>query len=389
MIEENNSRDASHLPQPSKTGALPLHTFPPRTSLERELARIWEQVLQHAPIGIREDFFELGGNSIHAALIVARIEERFRRHLPLSVILCSPTIEQLAAALLPGKSWNRRAFVVPIQAAGENPALFCVGGGAYWRAVSENLGPGQPVFNIGLELPAGDGMWGRVSLEEISRHVVSALREEQPQGPFYLCGYCRDGVLAYEVARQLTIRGREVGLLALIEARNPSPHFRVGAVNGLRRNAIRFAFQLNQLYRLIKTREFSRYARARRRELERFMLRVSSWLSPGFQLRAPQPGGINLQEFLYLGANHCKLKPLGCPTAIFRCTDWPILSGGDPYFGWRELLTGRCEIHEIPGVHEEIFSEPNVRELGAKLSACLQNARKMQTPHYDSPANGT
>ena len=388
MIEENNSRDVPHLSKPSKTGALPLQVIPPRTSLERELARIWEQVLQRAPIGIREDFFEMGGTSIHAALIVSRIEDRFHRRLPLSVILCSPTIEQLAAALLPGKSRNQKAFVVPIQAAGENPALFCVGGGVHWRAVSEYLGPGQPVFSIGLELEAGNSARGRDSLEELSRHMVSTLRVEQPQGPYYLCGYCQDGILAYEVARQLSIHGREVGLLALIEARNPSPQFRVGAVNGLRRNAIRIAFQLDQLYQLMKTREFSRYAHARRKELERIMLRASSRVSPRFRLRARQPGGINLQEFLYLEATHCKLKPLSCPTAIFRCTDWPILSGGDPYFGWRELLMGRCEIHEIPGVHEEIFREPNVRELAGKLSACLKNARQQETPHYDSAANG-
>ena len=76
------------------------------------------------------------------------------------------------------------------------------------------------------------------------------------------------------------------------------------------------------------------------------------------------------------------------PTAIFRCADWPILSAGDPYFGWRELLTGRSEIHEIPGVHEEIFREPNVRVLAQKLSACLQNAQQAETPAYDSVSVG-
>jgi thioesterase domain-containing protein len=103
---------------------------------------------------------------------------------------------------------------------------------------------------------------------------------------------------------------------------------------------------------------------------------LSSQVSPRFPHRARQSGRINLQEFLYLEANISKLKPSACPTAIFQCADWPILSAGDPYFGWRDLLMGRSEIHKIPGVHEKIFDEPNVRVLAEKLRACLQTASR-------------
>jgi thioesterase domain-containing protein len=116
--------------------------------------------------------------------------------------------------------------------------------------------------------------------------MVSALCEKQPCGPYYLCGYCRDGIFAYEVARQLMMYGHEVGLLALIEARNPSPQFTVRTLNGMRRAAVRFAFQLDQLYRFIRTREVPHYVRARREELKRFLLRLSSRFSHCFQLRA-------------------------------------------------------------------------------------------------------
>ena len=88
--------------------------------------RVWEQVLQRAPIGIKEDFFDLGGTSIQAARIFAIIEESFHMRMPLSVILGAPTIEQLAASLLPGESWDRMAYVVPLQAGSEGPPLFFV-----------------------------------------------------------------------------------------------------------------------------------------------------------------------------------------------------------------------------------------------------------------------
>jgi thioesterase domain-containing protein len=59
------------------------------------------------------------------------------------------------------------------------------------------------------------------------------------------------------------------------------------------------------------------------------------------------------------------------------------MSGWDPYFGWREFLTGRVETHEIPGDHEVIFREPNVCVFAEKLRACLQTARQPEPRHYE------
>jgi thioesterase domain-containing protein/acyl carrier protein len=358
-------------------------TTPPRTNLERELVLIWEQVLQRAPIGVNEDFFDLGGTSVQAARIFSRIEEVFQKRLPLSVIISAPTVEQLAAFLLPGQPRDGQAYVVPIQPEGEKPVLFCVAGGIEWRIVSGYLGPDQPIFSVELDPSAVEQMKGPNALEKLARYMVSALCAKQPQGPYYVCGYCREGIFAYEVARQLTLYGHEVGLLALIDARNPSPQLRVRMMNGVRRNAIRLAFQVDQLYRLIRAGGMPQYVRAQRARLRRFLLRMSSSVAPGFQLRARQSGRLNSDEYLYVEANVFKPKPLACPTAIFRSAEWPIMSGGDPYIGWREFLTGRIETHEIPGDHEVIFREPNVQVFAEKLKACLENTKAKETPRLD------
>src|SRR5690349_9346077 len=197
-------------------------TTPPRTNLEKELVQIWEQVLQREPIGIRENFFDLGGTSVQAVRVFAKIEQIVHQRLPLSLILGAPTIEQLAVSLLPGKARNRRAYVVPIQPRGEKPILFCLGGGVIWRPVSGHLGPDQPVFNVGLEPGTIGQLKGPNALETLARHAVSAICEKQPQGPFYLAGVCCDGVFAYEVARQLTMFGHDVGLLVLVEPFSPN-----------------------------------------------------------------------------------------------------------------------------------------------------------------------
>jgi thioesterase domain-containing protein len=357
--------------------------IPPRTNLERELARIWEEVLERAPIRVQEDFFDLGGTSVQAARVFARIEEVFHMRLPLSIILGAPTIEQLALSLLPGKSKDRKAYVVPVQSGGDKPIFFCIGGGSAWRLISKYWGPDQPIFSIEVEPAAMEQVKGPKDMEKLARHIVSAISEKQPQGPYYLSGYCQGGLFAYEVARQLMVYGHEVGLLALIETQNPSPHFRVRILNGVRRNAIRSAFQMNQLYQLIRKGEISEYFRARILQLKRIMLRVSSNISPSFQLRVRQFSRVGSQEVFYLHSSFPKPKPLACPTAIFGCKDWPIQSGGDPYFGWREFLTGRTETHEIPGDHGVIFSEPNVRVFAEKLRVCLQTARQPEISHYE------
>ena len=371
------------LPQPTESEVIMSEPTPPRTNLERQLVLIWENVLERTPIGIQEDFFDLGGTSVQAVRVFAEIEQIVHQRHPLSLILGAPTIEKLAASLLPAKAQDRKAYVVPVQSGGEKPFLFCVSGGIEWRTISEYLGPDQPIFSIELESGVAEQTRGPNIMEKLARHMVSALCAKQTQGPYYLSGYCRGGIFAYEVARQLELYGHQVGLLAMIESRNPSPHFRVRTMNSVRRNAIRAAYQVDQLYRLITTGGIPEYVRLRRWQLRRFMQRVLSRVSPGFQLRARQSGRMNPEEFLNLKANLFKPKALACSTAIFRCSEWQILSAGDPYLGWRQALTGHIETHEIPGDHEAMLREPNIRVLAEKLKACLENARQQETQDFD------
>jgi thioesterase domain-containing protein len=357
-------------------------TIPPRTSLERELVHIWEQVLQRAPIGIRENFFDLGGTSVQAVRIFARIEEVVHQRLPLSLILAAPTIEQLAMSLLPGKSRDRKAYVVPIQPGGEKPVFFCVGGGVLWRPLSEHLGPDQPVLHVGLDPRVVDQMKDPNPLETLARHMVSALCEKQRQGPYYLGGFCCDGVFAFEVARQLTMFGHEVGLLVLVEPFTPKENAIARFAAWMKRTIFRASFRFRELCRL-GVGEFPHYARSRWEGLKN-MLRDALWRnSARSKVLNHESNSPDLDQIVFVAASSYKPKPLGCPTVIFHCKDWPMLSAGDPYFGWRKLLTGRAETYEVPGDHLGIFRDPSVGVLAEKLKACLENTRQMETPDLD------
>ena len=217
-------------------------------------------------------------------------------------------------------------------------------------------------------------------MEEIAQHLVSALREKQPEGPYYLGGFCEDGVFAYEVASQLAAQGQKIGLLVLFETENPCQGAKSRIAARVRRTVIRLRFRVNQLLRL-KISNIPIYVRSRREEFKESLTLVSWRVSRYFPRAKRQHGPSDLERILFLAASAYKPKPLGCPTVIFRCKDRPIASAGDPYFGWRELLTGHCETYEVPGDHIGIFSGSNVKVLADQLGACLCTAKQPEKTH--------
>jgi amino acid adenylation domain-containing protein len=360
-------------------GKISSASIPPRTTLEKILAEMWEKLLDVRPIGIRDSFFDLGGDSLHAIRLLAQIEEVLDKRLPIAALLGTATIEQLAALLHQAEARDRVAYAVPIQPEGEKSIFFCVGAGFLLRPLSLQLGPDQPFYSVGLNPECADQLKRPSQMEELAQHLVSALRERQPEGPYYLGGFCADGVFAYEVASQLTAQGQRVGLLVLFETENPRPIAKARIATGLRRVAIRVRFRVNQLLSL-RIGEIPVYARSRREEFKQSVTRRLWRVSQHFPRVKRQPGSADLEQILSLAVSSYKPKPLGCPTVIFRCKDWPIASAGDPYFGWRELLTGRCETYEVPGDHIGIFSESNAKVLADQLRACLHNAKQPETP---------
>jgi acyl-coenzyme A synthetase/AMP-(fatty) acid ligase/acyl carrier protein len=95
----------------------------PRNTLERRLLAIWENVLGVRPIGVTEDFFDLGGHSILAVRLFAEIEKAFGKKLRIGILLSAPTIEQLAGYLERATQYNSSSLVA-IQPNGSNPPLF-------------------------------------------------------------------------------------------------------------------------------------------------------------------------------------------------------------------------------------------------------------------------
>ncbi len=198
----------------------------PRDRVELQLVAIWEQVLGIAPIGIRDNFFDLGGYSLLALRMFSAIEQIFGKRLPMALLFQAPTIDGLADVLRDEGCSVRWKSLVAIHAQGTRRPFFVVpgvgGNVLVFARLARLLGEDQPFY--GLQAQGLDGKakpYTRV--EDMARHYVEEIRSVQPQGPYLLGGTCTGGLVAYEIAQQLTAQGESVRL-AIMESWHPSSY---------------------------------------------------------------------------------------------------------------------------------------------------------------------
>ena len=198
---------------------------PPQSDPEvvRKLTLIWEELLNHAPIAVDQNYFDLGGDSLLAVKLFGQIEKVFNIELPLATLFEAPTIREMVRLLASQETASGWSSLVPIQTRGSRPKFFCVHGAGgnvlIYRELAEHLGQDQPVY--GLQSQGLDGSSApQTSIEDMAESYVREIRRVQPAGPYYLGGYCLGGTIAYEMAQQLQAAGQKVALLALFDTMN-------------------------------------------------------------------------------------------------------------------------------------------------------------------------
>ena len=206
-------------------------------SLDQELVQqlqdVWASVMGLKQVGVYDNFFEIGGHSLLAVKLFARLEKEVDGFdLPLSSLLSAPTIARMSLLLQPPEAADQKrrvasigswSPVVDIQRGRNSTPLFCVHGAGgnilLYRDLAIHLGPHQTVY--GLQAQGLDGKMPPLeTIEEMATSYIRAIRQVQPTGPYRLLGYCMGGTIALEMAQQLKAIGEEVELLALLETYN-------------------------------------------------------------------------------------------------------------------------------------------------------------------------
>jgi thioesterase domain-containing protein/acyl carrier protein len=368
----NGKIDWAALPVPDWTSLAREEAFlAPRNALEARLVQIFEKVLGVRPVGLRDDFFDLGGHSLLAVSLFAEMEKAFGRHLPLATLFQAPTVEQLADRLRSEDLVPSWSALAPIQPQGGRPPFFCVhahwGNVLFYRELARHLGTGQPVY--GLQAVGLDGRQPPLRrVEEMAAHYLREIRAVQPEGPYFLGGFCLGAYVALEMARQLEAERQTVALLACFDT------------DGAWRKADSFgrsiAYHLTNLSRLGWRAKAAYVAERVRFRLLRIKCALGELISKLLlALERPLPRALrdlHVFETNYQANRAYVAQPCGGALTYFQ----PVGAvRGDPRVFWGEVAAGGVEVHLVPGEGEDIFREPNVTVLARHLRSCLERAR--------------
>lgn len=372
--------DARALPVPDAARPIGEGEFvAPRDPLEAQLAHIWEAVLDVKPVGILDDFFELGGDSLLSAHLIAQIAGSLGRSLPLAVFLEASTIERLAVDLRDQYWTAPSSSLVALQTGSSRPPFFCihgVGGNVVgYRDLARAHGADQPVY--GLRAQGLDGVCAPFNrLETMAAHYVREIRLLQPEGPYYLGGLSFGGLVAFEVAQQLRARGQAVGMLALFDSSVP------GSFRSTGKRLLEHWAQLRQLRPAELLRYLGRRARSTRTKIKKRMSQAKYMLELRAGRSSPS-GPSSVSAANYLARQRYVPKPYAGRIVLFRARGTKEIGIRDAEKkGWGALASGGVEVWEVPGDHVTLIQEPHVQVLGSQLRECLD--RVMSTSERPS-----
>jgi amino acid adenylation domain-containing protein len=373
-LTPNGKVDRKALPPPDKTDLQRARFVAPRDEIEFKLTRLWEKVLDTAPIGVTDSFFELGGNSLLAARMFTETTREFGKNLPLATLFREATIEHLATLLRHNQVDERKerwSSLVSIQPDGSKHPFFCVhgvGGNVLtYRALAQYLGPDQPLY--GLQSAGLDGNQApHTTVEAMAAHYIEAICDLQPEGPYFLGGLSFGGIVAFEMARQLQKRGRKVACVALLDS--PTEICATGyrlrqRIGGHFDNLLRLSFRARFKY-------LTQMAKTGKRKIKSRIWRIGYKWYEDTRDQLP-PVLRNTKEINYQAAREYVLQSYRGRVALFRASDRSSLDREDELLGW-DKFASEVDLYRVPGDHVNMVNEPNVRVLAEKLKQCLDGA---------------
>ena len=402
--------DRTALPVPdSSRPQLDVAYAAPRSSIEEKLVKLWEEILDVRPIGIHDNFFDLGGHSLAGASLISRLNRIFGLDLAVRVLFEAPTVARLTSVIeveqRTGSKSTRKApkdkpsYLVELQSGrSKTPVFFFPGGGGgepeffvYAKLVRQ---VGTDYSFYGLRARGADGKSEpHRGVEEMAADYIQAIRTVQPHGPYFLVGECFGGVAAHEVARQLRADGERIALLALMDTQRPTKRIYLG-------------YRLRRLFEPV---------------LDNYYIQLGNYYIQGIPFHWKKSCALGYRERIpYLfekvrkafGSSSHPLQPMeskrGRAQAVLEVNtdkrivehlDWirdryrrvlrwhnsksyegqvHILVNEKYYsrdrtLGWGQLALKGLEIHKLPGNHDTYIRE-HIKATAQKLRHCLDTA---------------
>ncbi|WP_187415117.1 non-ribosomal peptide synthetase [Nonomuraea sp. PA05] len=347
----------------------------PRDEEEARLLAVWQDTLNNHSLGVTDDFFEAGGNSLLAVRLIAQVRRATGHALPLSALFPSGTVESMAR-LLRGDTDAPEAVIVPLNPGGTRQPFFCVhaGGGTAlgYRELARDLGPDQPFY--ALQSPGLDGGELLTSLPEMAAEYVKAMRAVQPEGPYLIGGWCLGGIIAYEMTCVLRAQNQRTALLVLIDSDNPLTAG-AGATRAeptedvlVRRFAWHFGIDGRLRPDLAALTSDQRLDHLLDVACEHGVLPAGAGRTELGHLLRVYSNNIRAVE-AYLDEFTPGDLP-DHPVVLYRPIE-ELAGGQDAGFGWPALVADRLTVEVVGGDHHSVMRAPAVSALAGRIGTLL------------------
>ncbi|HMR84063.1 MAG TPA: amino acid adenylation domain-containing protein, partial [Niabella sp.] len=345
----------------------------PQTEEEVLLARIWSEIFNREQIGVYDDFFNLGGHSMIAIKVMAKIEEVTGIRLPIATLFEAPTIKGLAKRIAGKTESHINRVLVPIKENGTRPPVYLIHGGAFnillYKQLAPFLNEDQPLY--GIQALGLDGDLTHLdSIESIAARYLTEVLEQNPKGPYILMGYSYGGLVAYEMARRLTAMGKEIRMLGILDT-NVSDRTISNVV--IPRLFFKIKHQLKKVV-FISTNLFKhpkdvikyqwllfnrRFNKSHKEEKEEQIYDYNSKV-------------VDAYDKAYITY---EIKPSDLSVHVFRVKERIYFIDDFAYLGWKRYAKGGVVVHDIAGDHKTFLLPPNNKILTEKIQTVINGLK--------------
>jgi non-ribosomal peptide synthetase component F/thioesterase domain-containing protein len=368
-IAKNLATEAKHKPPFPKTttgssAAIAESSEALHDPLTSDLAGIWQSALNIDAIGLHDNFFVLGGRSLVAARLIAKINKKYSLKLGLATLFNCPTIAELAALIRGQLTPQVPSSIVAVQPEGTSTPLFVVhgvGGNVLnFYDLAKSLGSKYRIYGVEAQSLQPEAV-PLTKLEDLAAYYIQEVRKIQPIGPYNFLGYSYGGFVAFEMARQLQIAGEKVDLLGMLDtpvwrhAVHEDNHPIAKAARQVMAVWSPFFHRLRpctpmEIFDGIKStilRTFYTFAALRK-------MTIPSRLRSVYHINSF--AAVNYVPKAYDGA-----------VTLLRASR----EKGPRDLGWSKFTTQPARVFEIPGAHLQVLSNENLPRVARSLRQCL------------------